>query len=156
MSYDVWYFHERMCLLRFPWHCFSLHWRSSHPQKKQNGTWINIFKPHWQKLKSNYHSKFALSALTLLVGRQEHPTCKKLVTRWWHGYLSEVRCRWVALWSSWCNCHPIISCFIKIQKSRMVLSFWCRIIQVALANKWMSPSVTIILSQKFGWTSPLY
>jgi len=29
-------------------------------------------------------------------------------------WLSGVRCRWSALWSSWCHCHPIISCFIKI------------------------------------------
>jgi len=31
----------------------------------------------------------------------------------WHGYLSGVRCKWLA-WSSWCHCH-IVSCFIKIQ-----------------------------------------
>ena len=37
---------------------------------------------------------FALSALTLLVGRQEeHPACKNLVMRCWCGYLSGARCR---------------------------------------------------------------
>ena len=36
----------------------------------------------------------AFSALTLLVGRQEgHPACKKLMVRWWRGYLSGARCR---------------------------------------------------------------
>jgi len=36
----------------------------------------------------------ALSALTLLVGRQEgHPACKKRVVGCWHGYLSGARCR---------------------------------------------------------------
>ena len=39
----------------------------------------------------------AFSALTLLVGRQEgHPACKNSVVRYWHGYLSGVRCIWFA------------------------------------------------------------
>jgi len=39
----------------------------------------------------------AFSALTLLVGRQEeHLACKKWVTRCWHGYMSEARCKWFA------------------------------------------------------------
>ena len=57
-------------------------------------------------------TQFAFSALTLLVGRQEgHPACKKC------GCLSGVRC----IWSSWCHCHPIISCFIKMQICLAVL-----------------------------------
>ena len=37
---------------------------------------------------------FALSAMTLLVGRQEgHPACKTLSVGCWHGYLSGARCR---------------------------------------------------------------
>jgi len=37
----------------------------------------------------------AFSALTALVGRQEgHPAWKNWVVRYWHGYLSGVRCRW--------------------------------------------------------------
>ena len=57
----------------------------------------------------------ALYALTLLVGHQEeHSACKKLVMRCWHGYLSGARVRMICIWSSWCHCHPIISCFIKI------------------------------------------
>jgi len=40
---------------------------------------------------------FAFSALTLLVGRQEgHLACKNWVVRYWHGYLSGVRCKWFA------------------------------------------------------------
>ena len=41
------------------------------------------------------YCKFAFSALTLLVGRQEgHPACKKnWVVRCWRGYLSGARCR---------------------------------------------------------------
>jgi len=53
--------------------------------------------------------------LTLLVGRQEeHLACKNWVLRCWHGYVwSDVQM--VYIWSSWCNFHPIISHFIKIQ-----------------------------------------
>jgi len=34
--------------------------------------------------------------------------------RCWHGYRSEARVQMICIWSSWCHCHPIISCFIKI------------------------------------------
>jgi len=38
--------------------------------------------------------KFAFSALMLLVGwQEEHPACKYWVVRYWHGYLSGVRCK---------------------------------------------------------------
>jgi len=58
------------------------------------------------------------TALTVLVGRQEeHPACKNWVMMCWRGYLSGVRGKWFAWWSSWCHCHPIISWFIK---SRLV------------------------------------
>ena len=60
----------------------------------------------------------AFSALTLLVGHQEeHPVCKKLVMRCWHGYLSGARCKMqmICIWSSWCDCHPIVYSCIKIQ-----------------------------------------
>jgi len=33
----------------------------------------------------------------------------------------------ICTWSSWCHCHPIISCFIKIQND---LPFWCRLTHV--------------------------
>jgi len=59
---------------------------------------------------------FAFSALTLLVGRQEeHTACKKLSDEVlaWLSLCSKVQM--MCIWSSWCYCHPIISCFIKIQ-----------------------------------------
>jgi len=31
----------------------------------------------------------------------------------WLSVWSEVQM--ICIWSSWCHCHPIISCFIKIQ-----------------------------------------
>jgi len=54
-------------------------------------------------------------ALTLLVGRQEeHPACEfsgQVLA--WLSVWSEVQM--ICISSSWCHCHPIISCFIKIQ-----------------------------------------
>ena len=41
-----------------------------------------------------YHANDAFSPLTLLVGWQEgHPACKNSAMRYWHGYLSGVRCK---------------------------------------------------------------
>jgi len=40
---------------------------------------------------------FTFTALTLLVGQQEgHSACKNWAVRYWQGYLSGVRCKWVA------------------------------------------------------------
>jgi len=33
---------------------------------------------------------------------------------------------------SWCHCHPVTSCFIKIQNG---LTFWCRLTQVVLEKR---------------------
>jgi len=38
---------------------------------------------------------------------------KNWVMTYWRGYLSGARCTWFAY--GWCHCHPIVSCFIKIQ-----------------------------------------
>jgi len=56
------------------------------------------------------------SALTLLVGHQEeYPACKNTsdVVLVWLSVWRDVQM--ICIWSSWCHCHPIISCFIKIQ-----------------------------------------
>ena len=58
------------------------------------------------------------------------PGLKNRVARYWHGYRSGARC--ICIWSSWCHCHPIISCFIKIQNG---LPFWCRLTQVILEKR---------------------
>ena len=58
----------------------------------------------------------AFSALILLVGHQEeHAAYKKLSEEVlaWLSVWSKVQM--LCIWSSWCQCHPIISCFIKIQ-----------------------------------------
>jgi len=38
----------------------------------------------------------------------------------------------ICVWSSWCHCHPIISCSSKIQND---LPFWCRLTQVVLEKR---------------------
>jgi len=66
---------------------------------------------------------FAFSTLTLLVGHQEeHQVAKELsdVVLAWLSVWSEVQI--IGMWFSYCHCHPIISCFIKIQNG---LPFWC-------------------------------
>jgi len=59
--------------------------------------------------------ELCFSALTLLVGRQEgHPACKKLSGEVlaWLSVWSKVQM--ICIWSTWCHCHPIISCSCKI------------------------------------------
>jgi len=59
---------------------------------------------------------FALSAKRCWLGvTKSICPVKNCVIRCWHRYLYGARCKWFAIWSSWCHCHPIISCFIKIQ-----------------------------------------
>ena len=54
---------------------------------------------------------FAFSTLTLLVGHpEEHLTCKK--TEWWLSVWSKVQT--IYIWSSWCHCHPTMSCSYKL------------------------------------------
>jgi len=55
----------------------------------------------------------------------------------------------ICTWSSWCHCHPIISCFSKIQNG---LSFWCRLTQVFLEK--MPLSVCVYVCELI-WLKPL-
>jgi len=74
--------------------------------------------------------KTAFSALTLVDGQQEeHPARRKLSGEGlaWLYVLSKVKM--ICIWSSWCQCHPIILSFIKIQNG---LPFWCWHTQVFL------------------------
>jgi len=69
----------------------------------------NIFKKF-------YHYE-AFSALTLL---EEKPACKNCSDELlaWLTVWSEMQM--ICIWSSWCHCQTVISCFIKIQ---LVLTF---------------------------------
>jgi len=67
------------------------------------------------------------SASTLLVGRQEgHLACKKLSggVLAWLSVWSEVQ---TYMWPSWCHCHSLS---LGSVKSRLVLPYWYRLIQV--------------------------
>jgi len=66
----------------------------------------------WQTNKATF---CCFSALRLLVGHQEeHPTCKKSSDEVlaWLSVWGQVQM--ICIWSSWCHCQPIISCFVKI------------------------------------------
>jgi len=77
--------------------------------------------------------EFAFSALTLMVGHQEeHLACKNLSDGCWHGYLSEMRCRWFACGRADATATRLS---LVLLKSRMVLPFWCWLTQVVLEKK---------------------
>jgi len=69
-------------------------------------------------------------AFTLLFRQQEgHPACKKLSGRVLARLSVWSEVQMICIWSSWCHCHPIISCSCKIEYG---LPFWCRLTQVVL------------------------
>jgi len=108
------------------------HWR--HAWRKP--VWITLLRTLASSPYLNPNALVAFSALTLLVGQQEgHPACKILIggVLAWLCVWSEVQT--ICIWSSWCHCHPIISCSSKIQNG---LPFWCRLTQVVLENKLLS------------------
>ena len=45
------------------------------------------------------------------------------------------------IWSSWCHCHPIVSCFSKIQNN---LSFWCRPTQVVMEKRPLNELLSLL------------
>jgi len=44
----------------------------------------------------------------------------------WSSVWSEVQI--ICIWSIWCHCHPVISCFIEVENG---LPFWCRLTQMS-------------------------
>jgi len=68
------------------------------------------------KLSYTLFKQLVFSSLTPLAVRHvQHPACNKLSDELlaWLSVCSEVQI--ICVWSSWCHCHPIISCFSKIQ-----------------------------------------
>ena len=55
-------------------------------------------------------------------------------TKWWGTgvVICLQRGAMICIWSSWCHCHPITSCYSKIQNG---LPFWCRLTQDVLEKK---------------------
>ena len=88
--------------------------------------------PHHGRTSSIYLcplSFSAVSALTLLVGRQEgHPVCKKLSdgVLAWLSVCSEVQ---TCILPIWCHCHSLSVASVK---SRLVLPFWYQLTCVVL------------------------
>jgi len=69
----------------------------------------------------------AFGALTLLVGcQEEHPACKKLSDEVLVLLSVWTEVQMICIWSSWCCCHPVISCFIKIQNDLAFLVPACQ------------------------------
>ena len=87
--------------------------------------------PRWGWPRWNFAKIFGISALTLLVGRQEgHPACKKLsggVLAWLSVWSEVQTCKW----PSWCHCHSLSLASVK---SRLVLPFWYRLTWVVPEN----------------------
>ena len=77
------------------------------------------------------------TCLTLLVGSQEeHPARKNWVMGYWRGYLSIWSVvHMICIQSSWCHCHPIISCSTCFSKIQNGLPFWCRLTLVVLEKR---------------------
>ena len=75
----------------------------------------------------------AFSALTLMAGwQEEHPAHKKLSDEVLVRLPVCSKMQMFCMWFSWCHCHPITSCFSKIQ---MVLCFWYQFTQVVLEKR---------------------
>jgi len=64
----------------------------------------------------------------------------------------------MCIWSSWCHCHPAISCFIKIQIG--ITLIWCRLTQVVLEKRqlnwclltyWKSREIKLCNLTSFVW-----
>jgi len=53
--------------------------------------------------------------------QEDHPACHNGVVRCWHGFMYWHQSAMICIWSSWCHCHSIISCFIKIQTDLIFL-----------------------------------
>ena len=87
-----------------------------------------------------------ISALTLLVRRQEgHPACKNL---------SGEVLAWLFVWSevhtcicpSWCHCHSL---FLASVKSRLVLPFWYRLTRVVPEKGPLNGCVCVYYHESF-------
>jgi len=58
---------------------------------------------------------YNLAFNALLRVRKSIRPAKNWAIRCWHGYLCGSKVQMICVWSNWCHCHPINSCFIKIQ-----------------------------------------
>jgi len=88
---------------------------------------------HWNEYFVLYKEIHLLSALWhcwLVVRKSMQPVKLSDEVLAWLSVCSEVQM--ICIWSSWCHCHPIISCFVKIQNG---LPIWCHLTQVVLERE---------------------
>jgi len=89
----------------------------------------------------------------LLVVCSDRVTCLPLLTFYspvvfcscgevqaWLSVCSEVQM--ICIWSSWCHCHPIISCFNTLQHC---LPFWCQLTQDVLEKRPLNRVVVVVV-----------
>jgi len=115
--------------------CWTIH--RFNIQKCWTVTWLHCWTMTWPCTYALHVSVnmrcittvLVISALTLLVGRQEgHPACKKLsggVLAWFSVWTEMPTC----IWPSWCYCHSLSLTSVK---SRLILPFWYRLTRVVL------------------------
>jgi len=58
----------------------------------------------------------------------------------WLSVCSEVQM--ICIWSSWWQCHPIVSCYSKIQNG---LPFWCWLTQIVLEKRPLNGCVVVVV-----------
>jgi len=66
------------------------------------------------------------------------------------GVLAWCEVQMICTWSSWCHCHRIVSCSIKIQNG---LPFWCQITQIVLENRPLNDVVVVVVTCCFSITN---
>ena len=64
----------------------------------------------------------------------------------WLSVCNEVQT--ICIWFDWCHCHPVISCFSKIQNG---LSFWYRPTQVVLEKRPLNDCVCCVCFVQITW-----
>ena len=111
---NLWWYVEHVCTSHMPFLSPNQQWKNNSKHWLQPVEITHCFHPFTNQTNS-------FSALTLLVGRQEgHQACKlsdEVLA--WLAVWSEVQM--ICIWFSWCHCHPIVSCFIKIQNGFIFL-----------------------------------
>jgi len=58
----------------------------------------------------------------------------------WLIYVQQGALKMICIWSSWCHCHLIMSCCVKIQ---IGLTFWCRLTQVVLGKRTLNGCLSV-------------
>ena len=64
----------------------------------------------------------------------------------WLSVWSEVQI--VCIWSSWCHCHPKTPSSLASFKSRLVLPYWYKLIQVVLENRLLNRCSSSVVCNK--------